>query len=307
MGFTGRRNPPISYYGSIGSNTSGTSRPQHQPSSLDPGHEATSREAESVVVRSHDGAVAGSGRPSCCSRPRGEGGGRHAKGWRAVSLQLLSALALASFVAVVRFVVSDSSSSSIRAASPRGEQARLDNKQPNLAEDLDKISSNNNAIGSLASLIRPGEDAEASMLSFTAANFYHLRDGKPARDYPWLKNVKLIEPHRETMLAVADPREGFDYRWEFRGGRGGGGQAAEEAYATAVGAECTVVLTRLDTNFVSLEEVNEDGEVSRRLEEKVMVKYVRREIRTLTDEERQELLDAVRAGHHCSRVARASA
>ena len=45
--------------------------------------------------------------------------------------------------------------------------------------------------------------------------------------------------------------------------------------------------------MVVLEEVNGDGQVTNRLEETVMVKYVRREIRTLTDDEREELLDAV--------------
>lgn len=321
MGFTGRRNPPISYYGSISRGANGRSRQQHQTSSLDPGHEATSRDTAVVVaVRSHDG-VDGRGGSSCSSRPRGggggEGGGGHAKGWRVVSLQLLSALALGAFVAVVRFAVSDSSST--RILSPRGgEQARMDSTAayyPNLGENLDETTNNNaigsgssggglderriniKAIGGLASLIRPGEDTEvASTLSFSAANFYHLRDGKPAQDYPWLEDVKLIEPHRETTLSVTDPREGFEYRWEFRLGGGRVGQATGEAYATAVGAECTVILTQLDENVVSLEEVDGDGEVGRRLEERVMVKYVRREIRTLTDQEREELLDAVSSG-----------
>ena len=45
--------------------------------------------------------------------------------------------------------------------------------------------------------------------------------------------------------------------------------------------------------MVVLEEVNGDGQVTNRLEETVMVKYVRREIRTLTDDEKEELLDAV--------------
>lgn len=316
MGFTGRRNPPLSYYGSLGRTASASdrSRPHHQQSLSDPGHEASSRDAV-VVVRSHERVAAGGGWSSCSSRPRGGGGGGHAKKWRVVSLQLLSALALGGvLVAAISFGVSSGSPST---ASPREEQARLDNTAdtavyPNIGEDLDETSrsaigsgggrddwSNNDAIGGLAPL-RPGEDAaHPTMLSFTAANFYHLRDGKPARDYPWLEDVKLIEPHRETTLTVADAREGFDYQWAFRGGTGGGQATEEEAYATAVGAECTVVLTRLDENVVSLEEVNEDGEVTRRLEERVMVKYVRREIRTLTDEEREELLDAVRSGY-CS-------
>ncbi|CAN0234756.1 unnamed protein product [Pylaiella littoralis] len=126
-------------------------------------------------------------------------------------------------------------------------------------------------------------------LSFEALNFYHARDGKPGLDYPWLRDVKLIEPHRETTLSVSSPRDGYEYIWEVRGGD------ADEAdlHTTASGAEAVVILTILDDNVIRLKEVNSEGTVVRRLDEMVMVKYVRREIRTLTDEEREELLDAM--------------
>lgn len=149
-------------------------------------------------------------------------------------------------------------------------------------------------------------------LAFTAQNFYHIRDGKPAQHYPWLKGVKLIEPHRDTTLTVANGREGFKYRWEIRSSSAGGNITATTStaagggvindetvvFTTANGAETVVVFTALEDNVITLEEVSDvDGEelvVTRRQEEKVMVKYVRREIRTLTDEEREELFDAVR-------------
>ena len=140
-----------------------------------------------------------------------------------------------------------------------------------------------------------GHDAHGiTDLEFTALNFYHVRDGQPGQDYPWLKDVKLIEPHRDTTLAVVGPREGFDYRWEVRAGSSSGSGGVGDVQATATGAVTIVVLTQLDENVVVLEEVDGDGRVSNRLEETVLVKYVRREIRTLTDDEKEELLDAVR-------------
>jgi len=128
-------------------------------------------------------------------------------------------------------------------------------------------------------------DVEVEPLSFQASNFYHARDGKPAQDYPWLKGVKLIEPHRETTLSVSSPRDGYEYVWEVRGE----GENADDLRVTATGAEATVTLTELNENMVMVKEVNAAGHVVRQLQERVMVKYVRREIRTLTDDEREEL------------------
>ena len=133
------------------------------------------------------------------------------------------------------------------------------------------------------------DDGYIAPLSFTALNFYHIRDGKPGMLYPFLKDVKLIEPHRETTLSVSSPRDGYEYIWEVRGGD----EDKADLRATASGAEAVVVLTILDDNMITLKEVSSDGEAVRQLDERVMVKYVRREIRTLTDDEREELLDAV--------------
>lgn len=132
-------------------------------------------------------------------------------------------------------------------------------------------------------------DSGLPNLSFTALNFYHVRDGKPAQDYPWLKDIKLIEPYRETTLSVTNSRPGYHYKWEIRGGG-----EEDEVHTSADGAEAIVILTKLEQNLITLVERDSDGNVVRRLDEPVMVKYVRREIRSLTDDEREELLDAVR-------------
>lgn len=130
-------------------------------------------------------------------------------------------------------------------------------------------------------------------LSFTARNFYHVRDGKPGAEYPWLKNKILIEPFRETILEVTSPREGYTYHWSVRSAEGNK-DAGEVELSGLAGDEVEVTLTKLDGNVVTLEEVDTgSGVVMRRLDEQIVVKYVRREIRTLTDDERTELFDAV--------------
>lgn len=129
-------------------------------------------------------------------------------------------------------------------------------------------------------------------LAFTALNFYHIRDGKPGVDYPWLQSVKVIEPFRETTLQVTNPRTGYKYRWSVR--RGEGSDGAGKLELSTSGEEVEVILTNLDENVITLEEMDIDsGVMVRRLDENVMVKYVRREIRTLTDADRVELLNAV--------------
>lgn len=132
----------------------------------------------------------------------------------------------------------------------------------------------------------PGE--KSVPLEFTALNFYHIRDGKPGQDYPWLRNMKLVEPHRETTLTVVNPTDGLDYRWSVHGG-----DNPADVLISDSGVEVVALFTLLDENVIRLEEVDSDGIVIRSLEETVMVKYVRREIRSLTDEDRVELLDSV--------------
>lgn len=134
-------------------------------------------------------------------------------------------------------------------------------------------------------------------LEFSATNFYHTRDGKPAQDYPWLKNVKLAEPYRDTTLIVENSRDGFEYYWQVQAGP----EDDSAVMATGRGVETTIIFTHPDVNLVVLNEVDPaDGGVVRQLKEEVMVKYVRREIRTLTDEERDEVLDAVSFGFRFS-------
>lgn len=147
------------------------------------------------------------------------------------------------------------------------------------------------SLGSINSKLGEARAPSTSSLAFTALNFYHERDGKPGQDYPWLKDVKLIEPHRDTTLSVTNPRDGFEYVWGIREGKIG--QAGQGHAVTATGAEAVIILKHLHEHVVTLQEVNSLGEVTSTREEEVMVKYVRREIRTLSHDERGELLDAV--------------
>lgn len=140
---------------------------------------------------------------------------------------------------------------------------------------------------------QPGlQDSTSGALEFHITNFYHTRDGKPGAQIPWLRGVKLAEPYMDTTLQVLNARDDHTYDWIIRSMSGD-----EEILATASGPEVVMLFTRLDENAVTMEEKDSTGRVTRELTEVVMVKYVRREIRTLTDEDREELLDSVGSFH----------
>ncbi|CAM9430165.1 unnamed protein product [Discosporangium mesarthrocarpum] len=136
----------------------------------------------------------------------------------------------------------------------------------------------------------PLADTVKKELSFKATYFYHERDGKPGSAYPWLSGIQIVEPHRETTMTVRQGGlEGMTYRWTITPADPKG------EVIKAEGDGAVIVFKSLERNTVLLEEVsNETGEVVLWIEEDVMCKYVRREIRALLEEERQELFDAMR-------------
>lgn len=95
--------------------------------------------------------------------------------------------------------------------------------------------------------------------------------------YPW---TNVAEPYKTTTLAVKTPVEGAWYKWMVDGHVQGYG-AVVECLFTDVGSHDVVVIEKAssgDTAFLTA---------------KVMVKYVRREIRSLTDIDREKFFNAV--------------
>lgn len=141
-----------------------------------------------------------------------------------------------------------------------------------------------------ATAATPGVDTDLPSLSFVALNEYTRRGDVVGVGYPWLQGKILVEPHRETSLEVVSPIEGMSYYWsivetsntdislgEFFGDK------VEVTFRVA--PEYTVVLLEKDA---------QDGSLSRMVEVDIFCKYVRRELRTLTDSERNEMFDAMK-------------
>jgi len=120
-------------------------------------------------------------------------------------------------------------------------------------------------------------DDSTTRLDFEIYNSYTQKN--PIQYSPW---EYLAEPHREATLSI---REAFSegdsepdrYVWEIDG---------EEKKA---GSTISHTFTSLGTTPIKITDTETDISFSTQ----VMVKYVRREIRTLTDEDRNDVLDAL--------------
>jgi len=119
-------------------------------------------------------------------------------------------------------------------------------------------------------------------LSFTANTKYTERGDKPVfSDYPWLAGT-IIEPHLLTTLRVTDPKDPSvaSYTFTMQG-------------ESTTGTERQITLTETGIHTLILREIDLDGVVMRELRTFLVCKYVRREIKTLTDEDREAFLDGL--------------
>ncbi|CAN0307687.1 unnamed protein product [Ectocarpus sp. 6 AP-2014] len=107
----------------------------------------------------------------------------------------------------------------------------------------------------------------------------------------------VIEPFRETTLAVeGNVSLSRRYVWRLQHGSNHGVTAkdAGDAWAYSGGPQATVTVDSPGTVYVlTVREVSEDGQVVAEARVEASCKYVRREIRELTDRDREAFFDAM--------------
>lgn len=141
------------------------------------------------------------------------------------------------------------------------------------------------------------QPSASQSLAFTASNEYNRRGDSIGLGYPWLEGEILVEPHRSTSLEVVSPVEGMVYSWQI--------VETVDPGETIVtlgdfqGDVVEVVFGRAPKYTVVLIETAESDEgvthlSNRRTEVEIFCKYVRREIRSLFDDERNEMFDAMK-------------
>ena len=120
--------------------------------------------------------------------------------------------------------------------------------------------------------------------SFTVHNKYILRDGPIGEDYPWLEGV-IVEPRRATYFEPLDYLSDATYKWSvWEEGRA---QPSGEAYE---GSGMVHEFLNAGTFVVEMASTSAD----KRTRGLVHVKYVRRELRGLFEEDRGRFFEAYR-------------
>ena len=136
----------------------------------------------------------------------------------------------------------------------------------------------------------------SSELASIASNAYTRCGDKIGLGYPWLEGRILVEPYRDTMLEVISPAENMAHSWIILEDDGEAGKTTVGEY---IGSEVVVVFGQKSQYTIVQHEysVSSDSDglvLSRSVETEVMCKYVLREIRSLFDNERNEMFDAMK-------------
>jgi hypothetical protein len=125
--------------------------------------------------------------------------------------------------------------------------------------------------------------SSSSLLYFTVENTYTRLLGPIGRQYPWVNGSQiLIDVHREATFTVVDEaqREGDMYKWSVDGVSFSGTSFNHTFRATG---DHTVILRKISVSESSVTVFSG----------KVNAKYVRREVRELTDEDREAFLSTL--------------
>ena len=168
------------------------------------------------------------------------------------------------------------------------EESENENEQTKNEEEVKEIvnmakSSSSTTAASAAEISDTISDSQK--IRFTVTNAYGQHEYKDSL-YPWLNGKKLIEPHTTTTLEIAaeSQKEDYIYRWIIDQRDVYYGTRLEEFTFADVG-EHTVRIEELDSTKTILNNF---------IEEKILVRYVRREIRNLTPEDRNLFLDTAK-------------
>jgi hypothetical protein len=133
------------------------------------------------------------------------------------------------------------------------------------------------------------ESVSENLVVSTVTNEYGIRDSSTMLPYGFLVDSFLIEPYKETTIALEGPIDGCSYKWYFYNKI----LDSESASGTSTDGNIVVTLTVVgEYGLIVGEECGDVSTSARTLGMSVWVKYVRRELSTLNDVDREDFLDA---------------
>jgi hypothetical protein len=124
----------------------------------------------------------------------------------------------------------------------------------------------------------------------SVSDCYGIRNATNIPPYAFLVDSILIEPYKETIIRLADPSFGCSYVWYFNDTSG-----IAIVNGTSTDGNIAVTLRKAGKYALFVSEKCDDvldSSSSRRLDMNVWVKYVRRELSSLNEEDRESFLDA---------------
>ena len=131
---------------------------------------------------------------------------------------------------------------------------------------------------------------DSSKLYVTSvSNEYGIWDSSSMLPYPFFFGSLFVEPYKETTIVLTDPTVGCAYDWSMTKTKTG----LVDSSGVSTDGAIVMMLSTVGEYVIAVSESCGDMSTSaRQLSQTVWVKYVRRELSTLTDNDRTAFLDA---------------
>jgi len=140
-------------------------------------------------------------------------------------------------------------------------------------------------------------DEKANDLVLEVVNKYSERDGSPGQQYSWLEGNLLVEPYQPTTFRVVNHDIAKEYQWEVYKKNTGdlenifpGHEFVHSFAQEDVWSDKFVVVNEYEIDDAA---EGNSRKISHSAIAKLYTRYVRREIRNLDEEDREEVLDAM--------------
>lgn len=131
------------------------------------------------------------------------------------------------------------------------------------------------------------ESSSESLTLSSISNEYGIWNPSGMLPYTFLTDSFLFEPYKETSVVIADSNSHCEYNWSFTSKNTGDVASS----GSTLDGKFAVTLKTVDGYQLDISEVCSNT-IGRKMSKTVWVKYVRRELSTLNDNDREAFLNA---------------